>query len=359
MKLTRLLLLVLFLASCGTYRPALFADRPTVEKVDDERPIPIPSRDRFDERVYLSDVYLRRPLFDFVAPVEFATGGDVNALDEVPPSSWFDPEQDKQVAKPGDPQGPEFPLSALDEPPRTNDDALVVRDARGFRYELLVDPPEHPGLYTGAEALGGVLLRSLGLRAPQTWLVEVPEAVVILDTVKANARRKRWLERTTTVHEGRRHVSATQWPPGVDIGVTPDFSRRSDDANDRVDHHNRRTQRALKIFAHWMGWSAFDVESMRDVYVGAAGEGHLLHYVVGTSSAFGTRDLQARPKIDEEAGSEWLHFITLGLSKPVVRPARVSPYPSLGFLPERLTPGNFDLSPPYSPFVRLTPPDEY
>jgi len=143
------------------------------------------------------------------------------------------------------------------------------------------------------------------------------------------------------------------------VGIASDFSLRRDDPNDRIEHPNRRTLRATKIFAHWMGWTTFDVKATRDVYVGPPGQGHLLHYLIGTSRAFGTPDLQQFALRDEEAGGLWWHLVTLGLSPPVTSPPRRSLFPSLGFLSEVVVPGDFVVSPPYSPFVRLTPADEY
>ena len=350
----------LLVAACGAYRPATFADRPAVQFVHDDAPIPLPSRQTFDEREHLSDVYLRRPLFDVVRPLDFGTGGDVNALDEVPPSTWYDPELTKRA-----PSGnvnampPSFPLIALDEAPATRADALVVGDAKGVRYELLTDAPSQPGLLTGAEALGALLLRSLGLRAPRAWVVGVPESTLSSNGPQAKERLDAWLARKAAFVGGARRVSATLWPPGIDVGIANDFSLRRDDPNDKVEHTNRRTLRAMKIFAHWMGWTSFGVKSTRDVYVGAPGEGHLLHFMVGSSRAFGTQDLQPLPIRDEQAGSLWWHLFTFGLAPIATTPARISPFPSLGYLPETLVAGDFDVSPPYSPFVRLTPADEY
>ena len=155
-------------AGCGHYVPALFAARPTVTVVHDDRPIDVPSNRRFDERDQISDIYLRRPLFDVVRPLDFPTAGDVNAMDEVPTSSWYDPAQ--PVLTPSELTPPAPPLMVLDETPATTAEALVVRDARGARYELLDDPADQPGLFTGAEVLGGFLIRSLGLRAPRSWV---------------------------------------------------------------------------------------------------------------------------------------------------------------------------------------------
>ena len=341
---------------CGHHVPALFADRPVVTVVRDDKPIDLPSRRDFDEREHISDIYFRRPLFDVVRPLDFPTAGDVNAMDEVPSSTWYDPDQPVLAAPDA---SPSLPLTALDERPAIADEALVVRDAHGRRFELLADPPEQAGLFTAAEVLGGALLRGLGLRAPRAWILALPSSSVASDGDKAKARLDTWLARKAATTEGGRRVSATAWIDGVDVGVTSDYSLRRDDPNDRVNHHDRRTLRATKVFAHWMGWSGFGVRSTRDAYVGKIGEGHLLHYLIGTSRAFGTLDLRPTETRDEEGGGVAWNLITLGLSGPTVTAARRAPFSSLGYLPADLVPGEFDVSPPYSPFVRLTPPDEY
>jgi hypothetical protein len=341
---------------CGHHVPALFADRPVVTTVRDDKPIDLPSRRDFDEREQISDIYFRRPLFDVVRPLDFPTAGDVNAMDEVPASTWYDPEQPLLAASDA---SPVLPFTALDERPAIADEALVVRDARGRRFELLADPPEQTGLFTAAEVLGGALLRGLGLRAPRAWILALPDSSVTSDGEKGNARLDAWLAKKAATTEGGRRVSATAGTDGIDVGVTSDYSVRRDDPNDRVDHHNRRTLRATKIFAHWMGWSEFGVRSTRDAYVGKVGEGHLLHYVIGTSRALGTLDLRPTETRDEESGGVVWNLVTLGLSAPTVRAAQRSPISSLGYLPADLVPGDFDVSPPYSAFVRLTPPDEY
>ena len=343
---------------CGRYQPALLADRPVVTVVHDDRPIKVPSRHSFDEREQVSDVYLRRPLFNVVRPLEFPTGGDVNALDEVPTSSWYDPGQGAGAPEAAS-GAPSLPLFALDELPVTHEDAIVVRDARGGRYELLADPPDTPGLLTGAEIYGSALLRALGLRAPRAWIVGVPDSAIITDVPKALPLLDRWVTRRAATVKGVRRASATLWPHGIDVGITGDYAMRGDDPNDAVDHHDRRTLRAMKVFAQWMAWTSFSVRSARDVYVGKPGEGHLEHFLIGASRAFGTQDLQRDAVRDEESGSFGWNLITFGLSPPVVIPPRRSAAPSLGYLLPTLDPGSFEVSPPYSPFVRLTPPDAY
>ena len=252
-------------SSCH-YRPALFADREMVDAVRDDLPIAIPSRRAFDEREQVSDIYLRRPLFDFVHPLDFPTGGDVNAMDEVAASTWYDPTGTARWDVLAKAAPPTFPLVVLDEDPATDEDALVVRDARGARYEIVGDPAGHPGLRTGADIVAGHLLRGLGLRTPMAWVVVVPVSAVVAEGDPATSRLRAWSTGKASVSPGLFRVSATVWPSGIDMGVINDYSVRGDDPNDKIDHHDRRTLRAMKVFGHWLGWSGFGVRSTRDVY---------------------------------------------------------------------------------------------
>lgn len=351
---SRLALATITLVAIGCqYRPAVFADRPVVMTVDDDAPIPVPSRRDVDETTQVSDVYFRRPLFDVVHPVEFPTAGDVNAVDEVPPSSWYDPTGTPSAASP-----PMLPVTAVDEDPLTHPKALVVRDARGQRYELIGDPPGHPGLATGSDVVAGHLLRALGLRTPSAWIVDIPDVSLGHNGDAALARLDVFRARQDRTDGWPRRLSATRWPEGIDVGTSGDFMARGDDANDRVPHRDRRTLRAMRVFAHWLGWSSFSEHTTRDVYVGSAGSGHLLHHLVGMSSTLGAGDAWAVGRRERDPGL-LVNLVTLGLSTPTWADSSPSRFPSVGSLSPLIEPGTFDVTPPYSPFVRLTPADEY
>ncbi|MCE7894052.1 MAG: hypothetical protein DYH12_30865, partial [Sorangiineae bacterium PRO1] len=86
--IARWLLFCFALGGCS-YQPARFRDRPPVTDARDDRPIAIPRSNAFIEAFYLSDVFLRRPVVDALDAERFPYARDVNALDEVPRSSWF------------------------------------------------------------------------------------------------------------------------------------------------------------------------------------------------------------------------------------------------------------------------------
>lgn len=339
------------------YRPARFADRSPVMAVSDDAPIPVPRSTTYDERAHMSDIYLRRPIFDVFEARDFPTGGDVSSTDEVPRSTWY--VGDAGAERADDSGAPQPPFVPLDEDSSTVEGALVVRDGRGLRYELLADPPGHLGLRTGADVVSGRLLEALGYHTTHSRIVELPVRDVISGTHDSPAahRLRAWLSSSATPASEFVRVSAWRWPPGIDVGMTPDFGRRSDDPNDVVDHQDRRTLRALETFGEWLGWSAFGVRSLRDVYVGRPGEGHLVHHVVGMARSLGTEDVTTEGPDDHS--SFWMSLVTLGLAPRARQAAHATSFPSLGYLPADFTAGTYGVSPAYSPFVRATPADRY
>lgn len=87
----RLGALALTLAGCATHatRPARFVDRPAVLDVSDEGPIPVPTRLDPLKEVTLSDAFVKRPMVEALETKRPPEAGDVNALNEVPRSSWL------------------------------------------------------------------------------------------------------------------------------------------------------------------------------------------------------------------------------------------------------------------------------
>ncbi|MEO7328858.1 MAG: hypothetical protein ABI193_09790, partial [Minicystis sp.] len=76
-------------AACA-YRPARFVDAPAVTEIADDAPIPVPRHRDPVKEIYYAEAYLHRPAALALDPARPATAGDINALDEVPRSSWFD-----------------------------------------------------------------------------------------------------------------------------------------------------------------------------------------------------------------------------------------------------------------------------
>jgi hypothetical protein len=300
--------LVALLASAAiacSHRPARFADRPAVTELGDDRPIALPKAIDWIEPVHLSELYLKRPLLELLDAERIPYARDVNALDEVPRSSFWDPP----------------PL----EPPSAFERAYA-RPALG---EISIeDPPHLPGTRSAAAVIASRLVRAVGYKTPEL----------------------RWSSERS---------AAALWPPGIELGPTDPIETRSDDPNDQIAHRDRRTLRALGVLAAWIDLPDLGPSHVVDVYVGAPPRGHVQHFVVGLDQALGVAALGAGGSDETAAGvvrgSLLENLYTLGLKRP--KP-RVASQRSLRALSPSVGP-EFRLAHPWAPADRLLPSDGY
>jgi hypothetical protein len=350
-----LLLALTALAGCDP-RPARFADAPAIEAVLDDAAIPTPRRRDPVPEIRLSEAYVRRPLVNALDPARVAEGGDVNALDEVPRSSWFSPGAVEE-----DPPAP--PFRVLPAPALTRADALAVVDARGRSFELWRDPPDRPEMATAAGAVASHLLRALGYLVPGTWAEELAWSDFSIRDPADHDAMLAFFRAGPGPRAGRFRVGVTRWPLGADLGPTPAFEMRPDDPNDRVQHPERRTLRAFGVILPWLGVSRLGPSVLRDAYAGVPGRGHVVHYVLDTSGAFGAdavvrAEAQRADDGDLAERDPWVTMGTLGLYTPRITPTQTR-WPALGAYDERLPRAPFQTSPPFEPIDRLTPADAY
>lgn len=364
------LLLVLMMLGCA-YRPARFADRPAVTELADDDPIPVPGRRELDWNWYLSDVYLRRSVLDTLDPKRPNDAGDVNALDEVPRSSWFQPlgpdlaMQHPPIVEEGPPVPP---LTLVPDVPRATDDGICVQDARGIRFELRRDGADRPEMKTSAAVVASRLIRAFGLLAPEVSIVYMgPSDFADFDPAappnSLPSALVRFLRSGPPSIDGRYRMSATRWPVGIDVGVSESFDTRGDDANDVIAHRDRRTLRSLKVLGAWLAISGISPRKTRDAYVGEPGQGHMRHYLVQLEDALGAGSVVGRGKKDglrtDLGGGPSFNLMTFGLwpgsdSTPTQRQML-----ALGNMGESVNAGEFKASPPYAPIVHCQAADGY
>lgn len=360
-------LATLAVAGCA-YRPPRYAERPAVREVADDAPIPLPRRRELYEPVYLADIYVRRPLIDALDPERYPDAQDVNALDEVPRSSWFEPravDASEIGVRPRSVGIPVPPLTVLGEPPEAGRGGVAIEDARGVRYELGVDPAPRPGMRTAAAAIASRLVWALGLRTPEVFVTSVS-----LDDFVTGERAHRddgslvdveaILRGGAPPSGGRFRVSATAWPVGADLGPAPISVTRRDDPNDRVPHRDRRTQRALKVFGAWLKLSGIGPKKTLDAYVGPPGQGHVEHFLVGLDDALGADDVVAPGPPDRDRGSTPLwNLLSFGFARAPARPPTQRRWLSLGAFDADVDPAGFSAPQPFEPMDRILPPDGY
>ncbi len=372
--LLRLLPLAAALTACLVAPPRFF-DRAPVTRVDDMRPIPLPAT-RVDpiDVLLLSEAFVRRPALDVLAPGRIPRAGDVSSLDEVPTSSWF--RGDVPAADADGPPVPPLRVLGAERTPCGDTVGLPVLDARGKRYELRRDSADRPRMRTAAAAIGSRLARAVGYRTPAVHLLDVsPDDLVVIPTARtpesigdpgvlvgpllvehADRAKARFLEAPLPVGEARLRVAATRWPVGIDVGRTIDTGLRDDDPNDEIAHEDRRTLRGLRVLAGWLGLTRFGAHSLRDVYVGEPGKGHLQHALVRFDGALGADAVVDRRP---EQRDEGLLLLSFGLAPdPEVEPTQRR-FLSIGQLEGRVLLDQVRTPLPFVPIERAQPADLY
>ncbi|MBI4957515.1 MAG: hypothetical protein HY908_36245 [Myxococcales bacterium] len=356
------LALALALAACGS-RPARFADRPPVVAAADTAPISVPLVRRSVVPVILADVYVGRALVRALDPRRTPDAADVGSLDEVVASSWYAPPGRAAEPLAGcTPDGPpEEPLVPTGRPVASDTPrAVAVRDRRGLDYELLLDAPHHPAVRSAAAVTASRLFCALGYRSAETWIAHVPPALL----GPPHRTLAPGEPPPTPDASGRVRVAAQRWPVGVDLGPTPLRGTRPDDPNDVVPHVDRRSLRALELFAGWVQLDAVLPRMLRDAYVGVPALGHVEHFLVELGGALGADTLaaaEAEARNPDRSSNEGFFFklFTLGMSPRPAPPSTATPHPGVGQLGEDLAPEAFTLSPPYEPGARLLGSDAY
>jgi hypothetical protein len=350
-------------ASCA-YRPSRFRDRPPITHARDMSPIPMPAFRWVAESVYLSQVYLFRPIRGTLDLDPIPPAGDVNSMDEVPYCSWFVP-RDVDVGTmargPDAPGPPRPPFAVLSETPRAiASSGFVIADARGQRYEMLFDPPDRLEMRTGAAAIASRLVWALGLNTPAVDIVQVrPEQFWRSEPGAPDVGNM--LGAGPPGMLGAYRMASLAMPPSVWLGNTDESGTRSDDANDVIAHEDRRVLRSLKVFASWMALSGIGPSKTMDRYLGVPGEGHVMHFLTGLDDALGAADVVRVTDLPpgEGGGSPLMRLITLGLApNPARRPTQIE-LPAVGQFEPEVDPRTFNPSTPYAPAERLTAADGY
>src|SRR5688572_18624460 len=78
------------LATMGCARTVTFYDSPVVWKVNDDENIPEPGENLYVTYSHYSQIMIMDPIDRGLSLADEETAHDINALDEVPDSTWFE-----------------------------------------------------------------------------------------------------------------------------------------------------------------------------------------------------------------------------------------------------------------------------
>ncbi len=318
---------------------------PVVWYADDARPIPKPATYEPHPMIAEVDASVSQPVARGLDPTRWLRAGggpavDVNALDEVPNSTWFTNRMgirrlmEAELATGPGAAGPDTtaPWVIIGAKSAGVTMGFRIRDARGDVWLLKFDPPDHPGQSIRAGVVSNLILHACGYNVPRDRVVvfdrdqfDVGEAASLRGVRRAGgdirmtaANLDSVLQATRSVFGGRYHALASKYLDGAPVGPIRAHGRRPDDRNDTVAHQRCRPWRGLRVIAAWINHYDTKDENSLDMYLGDDGAGHVVHYLIDFASTLGASGAEMFPKFGYEHGVDVQHTLrriaSLGLS---------------------------------------------
>lgn len=385
-------LLVLIACGASAQVPAVrFANAPAVDVVNDRRDVAVKPAQlhyqrnlaNFDAsffRLVTRRLELRRP--------ERARG--INALDEVPDSTWFTNRigvrdvAPSEIAEPpgsvGSPE-PHTPWTIVSSKAGGVTVGFIIEDTRGERFLLKFDPRGFPETETATQIIVGKLLWAIGYNVTDDYVVHVsrfdfvlaPDAAlktdggrtVPLDRAELDAR----LDRIETARDGTMRGLASRYLDGKPLGGHPAEGVRADDPNDRIPHELRRDLRGTYVFFEWLDHADLHTANSLDMWITDPDDPDL-HYVKHYFIDFGiglgigaTKNNELRPGYEYEVdwGAMARTLFSFGLvarpweNRDAPRYRGVGHYDITHYDPGRWKP----LTPMYLPVIAADPIDKF
>jgi hypothetical protein len=289
-----------------------FVNAPAVTAVDDRLDVPAKPGDReFFVNLYHYDAIVQRPLDRTLElqPSRRALG--VNALDEVPDSTWFtnrigarDMTLDELTTGPVTLDSPELhkPWKIKSTKVGGGEVGFIIADARGEKFLLKFDMRGYPETETATHVIVGKLLWACGFNVTEDFVVSLtrdelvigPDAVMTDQFGDKHPLERAELDRGLALIEvgadGRIRGMASRWLDGKPLGGHPAEGVRADDRNDRIPHELRRDLRgAYPIFA-WLDHVDVQESNFIDMWVKDRHDPKLhyvKHYLIDFGKSFG------------------------------------------------------------------------
>jgi hypothetical protein len=314
---------------------------------------------------------------------------DVNALDEVPCSTWFCARNhltpmtvDDVAAGPrfAPPQPPFRIVKGKDEGATTG---FQVVDAKGHKFMLKMDPTGLLGLTTAAEMVGQRLFHAAGYNVPGSAMLDIdpreltvdPKATFRLYGVQkrplTEERVRTLLDKVARTPEGRLRVVLVPWIDGNILGGFDMVGKRADDPNDRIAHEDRRSLRASWVPFAWL--AVMDASSINtiDTFVEENGRHFVRHYIIDFGAALGSFTVRVKGPHESgeylvEVGRTLAAIASLGFYRRPYQDEReewsqaVMKFPTLGWFPaDDFDPDTYRTALKLPGHVRRTARDEY
>lgn len=309
----------------------------------DRRPVPGPPQEYESPFAWdAADQTIFRPVSRFFAVDPAGEAVNVNAMDEVPDSSWFTnrvgmAEVTEEALERGpcpervlDPQ--EGPWTVTDAKPNGANPGFIIEDPDGRKWLLKFDGLDQPERATAADVIGSRIYWAAGYYAPCNLVVFFDRSVLRIDpeAEAENAEgedvpmRQEHVETVLAAGvrdgDGRYRASASLFLEGKPLGPWRYQGTRDDDPNDVVAHEDRRDLRGMYVLASWLNhFDSREQNTLATWIEGDDGRGHVRHNLIDFGDSFGsiweyegiTRRLGHAYYLDIPYLAE--DFVTLGL----------------------------------------------
>jgi len=244
---------------------------------------------------------------------------------------------------------------------------LVVEDVRGKVFIIKFDPLNYPGIETATNFIVNRLFWGFGYHVPEDHIFFFKKEDFLIEPDRQMIREalEGLLEKVPPPRNGRYRATASLRLDGITLGHIPDHGIRKDDPNDRIPHEDRRVLRGLKVFSAFTNHTFMRVDNTLDVYVEEPGQGHVQHFLIDFTKAFGSGAARS--------GYTWGGFthvfsymdisrnlLSLGLTVKDWEKLKETPWISVGtFESNRFDPEEWKEILPYFPMRRSRPADDY
>jgi hypothetical protein len=301
------LLLWGLLSGCASGPRRFNTAAPTLLADDDRRPFERPPETSYIPKYWDgADHILFRPLSHIFLLESSHAAVNVNALDEVPDSSWFVNRLSRQrmtaeeIARgPCSRPSPETdqPWTVVGAKADGDNPGFQITTRSGVRYLLKFDNKSQWERASAADVVGSRLYFAAGFQTPCNRVVyfrpadlQLPRKPIPGADGKPLTSQgiEAMLDGLPREHDGTLRSLASEFLPGKPIGPWGYEGVRGDDPNDAVRHEDRRELRGSRLLAAWI--SHHDARSMNTLAMWAddgGGRGHVEHYLIDWGDTLG------------------------------------------------------------------------
>ncbi|HWA72576.1 MAG TPA: hypothetical protein VG937_09585 [Polyangiaceae bacterium] len=308
-------LLVFAATACGG--SSRFPLRAPLLEDDDRRPFsPMPEEYESPFAWDAANQTIFRPVSRFFAVDPAGPAVNVNALDEVPNSSWFENRIGVRAMTPAEVIRGSCSEQALD--PKMPDGSWIIDHGKdnganpGFRvnikglgkFMLKTDPETEPDRATGATAIASRVYYAAGYYSPCDTVVYFRPSLLHLKpglkvtnnqgvTRPFDQQRLEEILKSASHRDGLVRMVASEWLPGKPLGPYTYDGKRDDDPNDVIPHEDRRELRGERLISAWLNHFDSREQNTLDVFMFAdpkkkEGPGHVVHYIIDMGDCFGS-----------------------------------------------------------------------